>query len=145
LHALPSDAAADPDSLLLRAALLTHSGRLDDAERACAELLGRDELNAGAHYVLALCREAAGDTNGASEHDEVSVYLDPTFAMPRLHLGLLARRGSNREGARRELTRALSLLQREDASRLLLFGGGFNREALTVLCRAELVACGGRP
>ena len=40
--------------------------------------------------------------------------------------------------AQRELEQALVLLAREDASRILLFGGGFAREALTRLCRAEL-------
>lgn len=140
LHALPSDTAADPDSLLLRAALLTHSGRLDDAERACAELLGLDELNAGAHYLLALCREGRGDRAAAIDHDQVAVYLDPGFAMPRLHMGLLARRSGQADLARRELGMALPLLQREDTSRLLLFGGGFNRDTLTALCRAELGA-----
>ena len=89
--------AADPDALLLRAALLTHSGRLDEAERACAELLALDELNAGAHYLLALCREGRGDRAAAIEHDQVAVYLDPAFAMPRLHLGLLARRAGRRD------------------------------------------------
>jgi chemotaxis protein methyltransferase CheR len=63
--------------------------------------------------------------------------------MPRMHLGLLARRGGDREAARRELGQAVTLLQREDASRLLLFGGGFRREALLALCRAELQSCGG--
>ncbi len=140
LHALPSDTAADLDSLLLRAALLTHSGRLDDAERTCAELLGLDELNAGAHYLLALCREGRGDRAAAIDHDQVAVYLDPAFAMPRLHMGLLARRSGQADLARRELGLALPLLQREDTSRLLLFGGGFNRDTLTALCRAELGA-----
>jgi len=65
--------------------------------------------------------------------------------MPRLHLGLLARRANERESARRDLGQALVLLQREDASRVLLFGGGFGREALMALCRTELVACGGTP
>jgi chemotaxis protein methyltransferase CheR len=140
LHALPTDPAGDPDSLLLRAALLTHSGQLDAAERACTELLALDELNAGAHYLLALCRESLGDRAAAIDHDQVAVYLDPAFAMPRLHMGLLARRSGQREVARRELGLALPLLQREDPSRLLLFGGGFNRDALTALCRAELGA-----
>jgi chemotaxis protein methyltransferase CheR len=36
------------------------------------------------------------------------------------------------------MAHAVALLQREDASRLLLFGGGFNRETLLALCRAEL-------
>jgi len=62
--------------------------------------------------------------------------------MPRLHLGLMARRAGDWEGARRELGHALLLLEREDASRLLLFGGGFGREALIALCRAELKSAG---
>jgi chemotaxis protein methyltransferase CheR len=130
----------DPEALLLRAALLTHSGQLDVAERMCAELLELDELNAGAHYLLALCREGAGDRAAAIDHDQVAVYLDPAFAMPRLHMGLLARRAGQRAVARRELGLALPLLQREDAARLLLFGGGFNRDTLAALCRAELAA-----
>jgi chemotaxis protein methyltransferase CheR len=63
--------------------------------------------------------------------------------MPHLHLGLLARRTGDRQAQRREFERALALLQREDPSRLLLFGGGFGRDALLALCRAELHGCGG--
>ena len=62
--------------------------------------------------------------------------------MPRMHLGLLARRAGERETVRHEMAHALALLEREDASRLLLFGGGFNRETLLALCRAELQATG---
>jgi chemotaxis protein methyltransferase CheR len=142
---LPVESAKDPDVLLLRAALLTHSGRLADAEHASSLLLARDELNTGAHYLLALCRESAGDTQGALDHDQAAIYLDPEFAMPHLHLGLMARRASDWENARRELAQALLLLQREEVSRLLLFGGGFGREALIALCRAELQTAGGAP
>jgi chemotaxis protein methyltransferase CheR len=112
------------------------------AERACEQLLALDELNAGAHYLLALCREGAGDRGGAVSHDQTAVYLDPGFAMAHVHLGLLARRANDRNTARRELEQAILLLQREDASRLLLFGGGFSRDALMALCRAELSASG---
>jgi chemotaxis protein methyltransferase CheR len=140
LDGQPRDTHADPDTLLLRAVLLTHSGQLDAAESVCAELRGLDELSAGAHYLLALCREGAGDRNGAVENDQVATYLDPTFAMPRLHLGLLARRRGDVRGATRELEQALVLLDREDASRVLLYGGGFTRETLMGLCRAELRA-----
>jgi len=145
VQSLPSESACDPDVLLLQAVLLAHSGRFAAAEDVCRRLLNIDELNSGAHYVLALCREGVGDRPAASGHDEAAVYLDPAFAMPRLHLGLLARRAGDCEAARRELGQALALLQREDASRLLLFGGGFNREALLALCRAELLVCGGKP
>ena len=145
LGGAPSGSQHDPDVLLLRAALLSHSGRFDAAEQVCKQLLELDELNAGAHYLLALGAEARGDPDGAIDHDQVASYLDPAFAMPRLHLGLLARRKGQPEAARRDLARAYWLLQREDASRLLLFGGGFGREALVALCRAELVASGGAP
>jgi chemotaxis protein methyltransferase CheR len=145
LRELPLEAARDPDVLLLEAMLLAQSHQPAAAEATCQRLLAIDELNAGAHYVLALCRESAGDGDGAAEHDRVAVYLDPAFAMPRLHLGLLARRMGARDVARRELAQGLVLLQREDASRLLLFAGGFNRDALMALCGSALRDCGGQP
>jgi chemotaxis protein methyltransferase CheR len=143
VRALPVESKRDPDVLLLQSLLLAHSGQLAAAEDACQQLLALNELNAGAHYILALCREGVGDRRGAADHDQMATYLDPLFAMPRLHLGLLARRAGKPEIARSELSQAFLLFQREDASRLLLFGGGFTREALIGLCRAELEACGG--
>ena len=131
-------AGNDPEALLLKAVLLTQAGQLEPAERTCAELLAIDELSAGAHYLLALCREGACDAEGAAEHDQLASHLDPAFVMPRVHLGLMARRAQDWQTARRELQQALHLLPREDSSRLLLFGGGFSREALISLCHAEL-------
>jgi chemotaxis protein methyltransferase CheR len=144
LATLP-ESTLDPELLLLRAVLLVHSGQLAAAERVSNQLLEDDELNAGAHYLLALCRESAGDGQGALGHDRAAIYLDPSFAMPRLHLGLMARRAGDAEGAHHELGQALLLLQREESSRLLLFGGGFGRDALIALCRTELQATGGVP
>ncbi len=143
LRVLPRESESDPDVQLLLAALLTNRGRVAEAESVCEVVLGLDELNAGAHYLKALCREHAGDLAAAGESDQKAIYLDPTFAMPHLHLGLLARRAGSLDEARSSLGRAIELLGREDASRVLLFGGGFNREALAQLCRAELQACGG--
>ena len=143
LRALPAESKADPDAQLLLAVLLTNGGELTEAEKVCLHVLDLDELNAGAHYLIALCREHAGDQAGAMQHDRTAAYLDSAFAMPHLHLGLIAKRSADEETARRELGRALPLLDREDASRILLFGGGFTREALVEFCRAELRACGG--
>lgn len=143
--ALPPESANDPDVLLLRATLLTHDGQLHQAEEISRRLLQLDELNPGAHYLLALCREGAGDRRGAVEQDQLAIYLDPEFAMAQLHLGLMARRIGDRESARRDFERALALLQREEPARLLLFGGGFGRAALISMCRSEWIACGGRP
>jgi len=143
LRALPVESKADPDAQLLLAVLLTNGGDLPEAEKVCRHVLSLDELNAGAHYLMALCREHAGDQAGAMQHDQTAAYLDSGFAMPHLHLGLVAKRSADVETARRELGRALPLLDREDASRILLFGGGFTREALVEFCRAELRGCGG--
>ena len=143
LQSLPAASRTDTDAQLLRAVLLTNGGRLAEAEGVCQQILSRDELHAGAHYLMALCREHAGERHAAFEHDQAATYLDAGFAMPHLHLGLLARRSGDREQARAELERALTLLGREDASRILLYGGGFSREALVELCRAELRMCGG--
>jgi chemotaxis protein methyltransferase CheR len=140
LGALPPAAERDPEVQLLRAIALTHAGRLAEAEQACRQLLVLDGLNAGAHYVMALCREQAGDRAGAVEHDHTAIHLAPSFAMPHLHLGLLARKAGRPEAARRALETALDLLAREEPSRILLFGGGFTRETLTQLCHLELRA-----
>ena len=143
LARLPAASLGDPEALLLRALLLTHGGDLRAAEELCREILGLDEGNAGAHYLAALCRESAGDRPGAVDHHRRATRIDPAFALPHLHLGLLARRSGDDQSARRQLAEALTLLQREDASRLTLFAGGFSRDALSRLCTSELVACGG--
>jgi len=144
VRAMPPEAARDHDVLLLTAVLLAHAGQLPAAAGVASRLLAEDELNAGAHYVLALCEEGIGNRDVAANHDNFAVYLDPDFAMPRLHLGLLAKRAGDTPMARRELGQALTLLQREDASRLLLFGGGFTREGLIALCKAEISKIEGR-
>jgi len=131
------------DTQLLRAVLLTNSGDLKGAEAICSQLLSVDDLNTSAHYLTALCREHAGDMHAAMEHDRAAIYLDPSFAMPHLHLGLLAKRSGDLPTSRRELQRASELLPCEDSFRILLLGGGFGREAMVEFSRAQLRACGG--
>jgi chemotaxis protein methyltransferase CheR len=138
VRALSAEAGSDPDAMLLEAVLLASAARFDESDRMCQHLLAIDELNAGAHYVLALCSAGGQRIDQAVHHDRVATYLDPGFAMPRLHLGLMLRREGQRASAREELARARSLLEREDGARLLLFGGGFSRGALLALCDAEL-------
>lgn len=142
LHALPPASQSSAEVLLLRALTLTNKGAGGAAEAACRRLLEVDAASAGAHYLLALCREQRGDCAGASECDRRSIQLDTTFAMAHLHLGLLAKRDRDRVLARAELERALHLLDQEDTARLLLFGGGFSRMALMKLCAAELAVLG---
>ncbi|MBB3121765.1 CheR family methyltransferase [Pseudoduganella violacea] len=142
INQLPPAYADDPDVLLLKAVSLSQSGALVLAQDVCQRLLARDELNAGAHYVKALCKEEEGACAEALECYRSAAYLDPGFALARLHIGLLERRMGDMAAARHDLAQALMLLQHEDPARLLLFGGGFPRSALIGLCQAELAAFG---
>lgn len=145
IQGLPATQRNEPDVMLLNAVLLLNRGPWPPAEEACHRLLAVDRFSAGAHYVLGLCREAVGDRAGSIERHQRAARLDPSFAMPRLHLGLLARRAGDSNTMRLELKKALDLLQRESASRVQLFGGGFDRGALIALCRAELRAAEALP
>jgi chemotaxis protein methyltransferase CheR len=143
LDRLEPTTAGDREVATLRALVLTHAGRFADARAACRELLAIEPTSAGANYLLALCCDSTGDSEGAAQLAQNAAELDPSFAMPRVHLGLLARRVGAREIAARELTRAIMLLEREAPVRLELYGGGFSRQALLAMCRAELAAIGG--
>ena len=140
--AASGDSDMDVEWLLLRAVLLVNQGDSVNAERVCEKLLRLDDLHAGAHFVLALCREHAGDPDQAIHYSHMACYLDSEFAMPHLQLGRLARRAGELQTARRELRAARALLPYESPTKLVLFGGGFDRHALMQLCSGELKACG---
>jgi len=133
------------DVQLLSAVILTNRGQVDEAERHCKQVLAGDELNAEAHYLLALCREHVGDWTTALEETKTAIYLSPQFAMPYLHQGLLFKRSGDMDTAREAFRKAASLLPLEDVSRILLFGGGFTREALLQLCQSEIRQKGENP
>lgn len=138
------DARSSARDLLLHSVLLGQAGRLEDAEMGCRRLLDTDGLYADAHHQLGVCLEGGASVDVAIGHYRLAAYLDPGFAMPRLRLGLLARRRGDHEAAGVELEQALVLLRQEAEHRLTLFGGGFGRIALTTLCRAELESGGVR-
>ncbi len=140
--ALPEDLQKDPDVQVVLALAHLNRREIAGADCVCRTLLERDSMNSSGHYILALCREQLRDLPGAAEHDRIAIYLDPSFAMPHMHLALLARRSGDPRTARREFENANLLLARESTSRLTMFGGGFSREALRNLCRRELRALG---
>jgi chemotaxis protein methyltransferase CheR len=138
LQDLPSATTADADLQVLQAMLLVNCGRLAEAEALCRPLVDRDELNAGARYIAALCREHAGDLAAAAVHGAAAAYLDPTFAMAPFHLGLICKRTGRLAEAQAHFEAARALLLKEDPVRLLVFGGGFSREALIQVCQGEI-------
>ncbi|WP_437759958.1 CheR family methyltransferase [Sorangium sp. So ce1389] len=142
LAGLPRRTASRARVDLLRAVILCQQGDLAGAARACQSALDAGDSGA-AHYVLGLCQEQAGDMAGAAKHYKAAASRDPTFAMPHLRLGLLAKRAGDLTTTRDELGRAAALLVSEQQERLVLFGGGFPRSTLIGLCHAELQARGG--
>jgi chemotaxis protein methyltransferase CheR len=142
LRMIPESASRTADTELLRAVVCTHCGQLQEAEQICKRVLDGDQLNAEAHYLVALLREQAGQVDEAIEEDQRAVYSDGSFAMPQVHLGLLAKRRGDRSLAATAFRQACELLPFEAPSRLALFSGGFSRQALVQLCSVELRCCG---
>lgn len=145
VQARPAELRTTPAALVLEAVLCAAGGDFTGAERVCAALLDRDHGNAEAHHVIGTCRAGRADPDGAEQAIGRAVELDPAFAIPRLHLGILAARRGDRPAARRELSQALALLAWESPERILLFGGGFTVDGLSTICRAHLSACGDTP
>ena len=126
----------DTEVMLVRAMLLAHAGDLSGAGRDAHRLLGRGgAVAADAHGVLATCREADSDERGALLHWSAAVEADPGFALGHLHLGRLTRFNGDQVASNRCYDRAAQLLSSESERRVLLFGGGFDREALLSVCR----------
>jgi chemotaxis protein methyltransferase CheR len=96
------------------------------------------DIQAEALYIQALALEERGELPAAEWHHQRAAAKDAHFALPHLRLGLLARRRGEPVAARRELRRALDLLDTESPERLRRFGGGFERDALRQLCTHDL-------
>ncbi|BBH71050.1 protein-glutamate O-methyltransferase [Actinoplanes sp. OR16] len=133
----------DIREILLRGVLLAQSGRVAEARDTAHRLMEIGGPHPDAHHLLGACHELDCADQAVGQY-RLAAYLDPAFAMPRLRLGLLSRRRGDDRGAVAHLQPALELLVREEEDRIVLFGGGFGRLALTTLCRTELEACGVR-
>ncbi len=138
LYALPSSSAQNADAVLLRAALLTHSGRIEAAEVACAELLALDGLSAGAHYLrgpLSRARRGSSPCFGACPDRKLpGSRICDAASSPWLD-GAPHRRPRCR-GARAGPSGAALAARRRLA--FVALRRGFNREGLIALCRSEL-------
>lgn len=133
----PSD---DPDQELLLAVACSNQGQFSAAEEICTRLLRnlRGTLAAEAFYILGLCYEHTGDPSMAMHHYQLATAEDPSFAMPHLHMGLLYKKTGKPRQARSAFERAAALVSGEKSERIVLFGGGFQKNALLSLCKNEI-------
>ncbi|MFT3698546.1 MAG: CheR family methyltransferase [Kofleriaceae bacterium] len=123
------------ETKLHRAIIAAHTGQGLVAETTCRNLLIDNPDDARVHYLLSVCRAAANDPLGAEHHASTALRLEPRFAMACVQLAFMAKRTL---GARPLLERAIDLIATEHPTRLALFAGGFSRESLTAMCRAQL-------
>lgn len=123
---------------LRKAMLLVYSNKFDAARTLLHSLSDELSLAAEVHYALALCHEGSGQLHEAMYHNRFAAHLDPTFAMPWLHLGLLNKRLGDDRAARRELLQARALVITETPERVLWFGGGCSRARLLDACHGGL-------
>jgi chemotaxis protein methyltransferase CheR len=129
---------------LLRASILTNQGRFVESSDLCRRLLAEEPHSAGAYHLLAVASEHIGRLDDARSQHEIAITLDPGFAMSHWLLGRLHLRAGERDQARRYLTNALDLWRLETAPNAAgtdLYAGGFGRDALEHLCRADLAHC----
>lgn len=136
---LSRSSQAGVNELVLLSLILVNKHSFSEAEDLCNQILEKFELEADAHYIKAICNEYKGNIAVAIEHNEYAVYLDSTFAMPYLHLGLLYKKSKKFELAEANLRKAVKLFREENESRLGLFGGGFSRETLIMRCENEIM------
>ena len=145
LEKLPLPLAHSATATLIATTILCGQGRRAASQKAAQRLLDDGRHVAEAHFLLGLSYEHQGDLERAQKSQREAIRSAPRFAMAHLHLGILLRRAGQRRPARTALRQALELLMHEPNERILLFGGGFQREALLSLCRAELRGVGGEP
>lgn len=145
LEKLPPALSRSPTATLIATTILCGQGRRAASQQAGQRLLDGGQHVAEAHFLLGLSYEHRGDTARAQSSYEQALGAAPQFAMAHLHCGILLRRNNQRRQARSALRQALELLAHEPKERIILFGGGFQREALISLCRAELRGLGGEP
>lgn len=92
----PDHAPATPPvehaAALAEAARLADQGRYVEATKLVQAHLGRGSLDAGAHFLLGIIHQAAGDRAAAEGELTKAVYLDPDHDEALLALALLARR-----------------------------------------------------
>lgn len=145
LEHLPAALSQSATATLIATTILCGLGRRAESRQAGQRLLDGGHHVAEAHFLIGLSYEHLGDRARAHKSYEESIRAAPRFAMAHLHAGILLRRAGQRQQARSALRQALELLTHEPKERIVLFGGGFQREALMSLCRAELRGLGGEP
>jgi len=128
---------------LLRALVLAGQGLEKQAADCCRRALSLEPCHAEAHFVHGLLLDAQGQTDRALDELQKAVFLDSNFAPAAFRLACLLQREGRSVAAERVFRSTLQALEHDTDERLLLYGGGFSRDALRAFCQARLAAANG--
>jgi chemotaxis protein methyltransferase WspC len=105
--------AASIASMLQAAQQAADSGRLDEAEALCVQVLALNPGSAEAYYLRGVVRQAQGMFDDARESLEKALYLDPRHYQALVHMTLLAERRGDASQANNYRRRASQLAPKE--------------------------------
>ncbi|MBN2290836.1 MAG: methyltransferase domain-containing protein [Pirellulales bacterium] len=92
-----ASAAGESDEELLRSAReAANSGRLEEAENICTNVLAKFPVNADAFCLLGLISRARDDISSAEKHFQKALYLDPQHHESLVHMMLIAQQCGDR-------------------------------------------------
>lgn len=101
--------AAGVSGNIEHATRLADEGYLKEAAEACEQAIKTDALNARAHFLLGLIREAEGDNRAAVDCFNRAIYLNANFADAILHLAVLKEENGDGDAADLLRRRAASI------------------------------------
>jgi len=117
--ALPAVAQLSDQELLLQAFRLANEGHMDEAAERCETLLRKKSPPAGAHYLLGIIREAAGNTQDAEQLFRKTIYLEPNHYEALTHLSVIYDKKGDTQNARRFRERAARAYARNQIAGLV--------------------------
>lgn len=127
----------EADASLADALRLANAGMLEEAAEVAERALGRDPMNAPAHFVRGTAQLALGDAEEAVRCFRAGLYVDPRFALAAFQLGRAYDLLGREREARQAYRRALSTFDPDDTRHLWMLEDVDIADAAAA-CRARL-------
>jgi chemotaxis protein methyltransferase CheR len=129
-------AAAAPVDSLAAARQAADAGRFDEAAMHCRVALEANPMDPAGYYLYGVVLQEKGDPTAAAREFRRAIYLDPDFVAPYVSLGNLLQASGNREEAKRQLSNALSILERYPGAEFVRESDGTTVAALAAMIRS---------
>jgi chemotaxis protein methyltransferase CheR len=124
----------------LKASILIHQQRFDEAKSHCLKTLELDEWNLECHILLGLIAKIEGNEREALIHFKGALYIDPGCWLAHMHRGDIHNALGELESACRDYGLAAKLLEKngKEQENYFLFPLAFPREQVIHLCNHNI-------